>query len=131
MKKIIAAAALSVALVGCANQSASMRMAAETADYGTLPADYKKQIYSYCSFALKDPYSAHYSFMTPYKGYLEKDSLTSKNKVTFGWVVPVVINAKNGFGAYMGKHKMLFVFSEGKIKDSSFNKSFGKVVPVI
>ncbi|GAB7215880.1 hypothetical protein OS42_24910 [Dickeya oryzae] len=91
----------------------------------------KKQIYSYCSFALKDPYSAHYSFMAPYKGYLEKDSFTSKNKVTFGWVVPVVINAKNGFGAYMGKHKMLFVFSEGKIKDSSFNKSFGKVVPVI
>ncbi|QDX30169.1 hypothetical protein [Dickeya poaceiphila] len=132
MRKFIFAVAISLVLAGCATQQSPTPIQVETADYGTLPADYKKQIYAYCSFALKDPYSARYTFMSPYKGYLEEGSkLSSKYKVTFGWVVPVWVNAKNGYGAYMGKRKVLFVFSEGKIRNSSINKSFGKVTPVI
>ncbi|MBX9444948.1 hypothetical protein [Dickeya chrysanthemi] len=132
MRKIIFAVATSLVLAGCATQQPPTPIQIQTADYGTLPADYKKQIHAYCSFALKDPYSARYVFMTPYKGYLEEGSkLSSKYKVTFGWVVPVWVNAKNGFGAYMGKSKVLFMFAEGKVYNSSINKSFGNVVPVI
>lgn len=49
-----------------------------------------------CSYyRLKDPYSAHYKFFEPYKGYSWVMNVPAdKEQLMFGWIIPVSVNAK-------------------------------------
>lgn len=82
------------------------------AEVGPYPADYQFTVQSYFEQVLKDPDSAQYQWPgKPFKGYarvnLGKDML-------FGWVVPVIVNAKNSYGGYTGwkDHHVLVIYDK-------------------
>lgn len=77
---------------------------------------------------LRDPYSAVYRFETPRKGYV-KDGLLVGGKIHYGWIVPVWINAKNGFGGYTGAQLFyaMFFSENGNVGDVTQMFGFGRV----
>lgn len=133
MKKIVSVAIMAAALstiVGCAPKPPSA-VAISSANYGTLPIDYKEQIKNYFNKVLKDPYSAQFTFEAPYKGLSQDGALSSTNGgVLYGHVVPVQVNAKNSYGGYTGNQLYVFIFSNGVIYDSTMNYQYGRVMKV-
>lgn len=121
MRNIILFFAMAVTLAGCAAKSqAPDPLQVQLADYGTLPDNYKHSIASHFYFRLKDPYSAHYKFLEPYKGYSwVTDVPADKEQLMFGWIIPVIVNAKNEFGAYSGATRFMIIYSNGKYHDLS------------
>lgn len=84
----------------------------QSADYGTQPPDnYEKIIKECLDRSLYDPYSAHYRYGKPWKGW-EK---IIGEKAFYGYYVDIAVNAKNGFGAYTGDTFYRFNFFNGKI----------------
>ena len=81
---------------------------------------------------LKDPYSAVYRFGPAQKGYV-KDGVFVGGKIHYGWIVPVWINAKNGFGGYVGAQLfyVMFFAENGNVGDVTemFGLGRGKFVP--
>ncbi|WP_454878595.1 hypothetical protein [Serratia inhibens] len=133
MKKIAVVAAVfaSLLLSGCAKQLPPSQAQISTASYGELPKDYQEQIKNHFNATLKDPYSAQYKFLPTFKGYSQDGPWSpSGGKVSFGWIVPVLVNAKNSYGGYTGDQKYVFIFSGGVMYDSTINSQFGKVQPV-
>ena len=98
------------------------------ADYGACPSDYESQVKNLMKPVLKDPYSAQYSFGTPYKAYFV-DGLLGGNKRYFGYGVDVGVNAKNGFGGYTGEQMYKFFMCNDhiilldSISESRFTKA--------
>lgn len=132
MKKYLAAGMICCAtlLSGCAGQNPPSPSEISSANYGTLPGDYKEQIKSYLSTRLKDPYSAKYDFIEPYKGYSQDGQWSSTGgAINFGWIIPVYVNAKNSFGGYTGSQKYVFMFSSGVMYDIQLNDKLGQVKP--
>jgi hypothetical protein len=72
-----------------------------SADYGSYPTNYEEKIKAYFDARLKDPYSAHYRFGVPHKGYTYLHG--TLRAADFGYLVNVYINAKNSFGGYTGE----------------------------
>lgn len=133
MKKILL---LSFALVsafilsGCAPKPPS-QVEISSANYGTLPSDYKEQITKYIQSILKDPESARYTFEPPFKGYSQDGSLSSTGAlVTYGQVVGVQVNAKNSYGGYTGNQLYVFMFSNGILYNTTGNFQYGRVIRV-
>ncbi|CNJ19119.1 Uncharacterised protein [Yersinia aldovae] len=121
---------VSSALVGCAPKAPS-QVAVSTANYGVLPADYQEQIKVHMSNSLKDPDSAKYTFLPTFKGYSQDGSMSSSGGgVSYGYVAPVLVNAKNSYGGYTGNQKYVFIFSGGVMYDTTANDMFGRVKPV-
>lgn len=133
MKKIIISAMLAASalvITGCAPKPPSS-VAISTANYGSLPADYQDQIKNYMNAALKDPESARYTFLPTFKGYSQDGSMSATNGgITFGYVAPVLVNAKNSYGGYTGNQRYVFMFSGGVIYDTTGNDAFGRVKQV-
>jgi hypothetical protein len=79
---------------------------------------------------LKDPYSAVYRFGTPHKGMVQ-DGWAVGGKKYFGWIVPTWINAKNGFGGYVGEEMHPMFLFDGKVSDASDSFQYGlaKLLP--
>lgn len=126
---LIAVVALT-SIAGCAPKPPSA-VAISSANYGTLPSDYKEQIKNHFNKILKDPYSAQFTFEAPYKGLSQDGALSSTNGgVHYGHIVPVQVNAKNSYGGYTGNQLYVFMFSNGVIYDSTMNYQYGRVMKV-
>ncbi len=84
-------------------------------DYGPPPpADWQQRIKEFHAHSLKDPYSAVYEFKNPpRKGWIKL--LNVDLPTEYGWVVSYSLNAKNGFGGYVGAKDQLVVFNRGKM----------------
>lgn len=134
MKKILFSvliASLTVTIIGCAPKAPSP-VELSSAAYGTLPADYQDQIKNHMSTVLKDPDSARYTFLPTFKGYAQDGSLSaSGGGVKYGYVAPVLVNAKNSYGGYTGNQRYVFIFSGGVMFDTTANDMFGRVKPVV
>lgn len=132
MRQMMFCAFLSLALIGCAGQQPPSSVQIAGANYGSLPANYQEQIKSYFGSVLKDPYTAHYAFDKPFKGYSQDGAWApSGGKVFFGWVAPVNVNARNSYGGYTGNKPYVFIFSEGQLYDTTINATYGRVKPVV
>ena len=105
-------------LCGCATVS---KQEAATANFGPLPSNYQDRVKAFMSTQLRDPFSAVYYFETPRKGFFQ-DGLLAGGKKHFGWIVPVAINAKNGFGGYAGQEQhYVFLGSDSTMADCTIS----------
>lgn len=94
MKKL-AALFLCLVLIGCAGAFVKPEIGA---DYGPEPQGFETALKEYFCDRLKDCESARYKFGEPFEAYQNYGfDLAWK-----GWIVPVDVNAKNGFGGYTG-----------------------------
>lgn len=100
-------------LVGCASVS---KEELASAYFSPVPSNYESQIESHFSSRLKDPYSAKYRYLEPRCAFAQ-DGLINGNGKHFGYIVPVSVNAKNSFGAYVGERIYYMFFSEGRMGD--------------
>ena len=94
------------------------------AHFPPLIAKYQVAIRGYMGQKLKDPYSAVYRFGTPRKGTLA-EGLFGGGKKHFGWIVPTWINAKNGFGGYVGEQPYVMFFFDEKVTDATAAFEYG------
>lgn len=133
MKKLLTAIVLmasAMLVTGCAPKPPS-QVAISTANYGSLPTDYQQQITNHMSSVLKDPDSAKYKFEPTYKGYSQDGSMSStKGGISYGYVAPVKVNAKNSYGGYTGDQLYVFIFSGGVMYDTTLNYLYGRVKQV-
>ena len=84
----------------------------KTADYGPPPINPQKQVVDWLHDHLKDPDSAKVEYRRLLKGWI-RDGLIMGGKVHYGWILPVSVNSKNGFGAYTGFKDYDFFFDGG------------------
>jgi hypothetical protein len=83
------------------------------AAYGPPPANWESVTIAYIKSQLKDPYSAHIRLAGP----PVKTGVPIRNgfgKTVPGYVVYGYVNAKNGFGGYVGEHEVLVYFLNGQ-----------------
>ncbi len=78
-------------------------------DAGAFPASYEEVIRGRLATTLKDPYSAQVEIGRPSLGQCQRGIYGTFH----GWVVPVTVNAKNGFGAYTGYQTTYAWFADG------------------
>lgn len=117
-------------LSGCAPKPPSP-VEISTANYGTLPGNYQDLVKAHFNAVLKDPESARYTFLPTYKGYSQDGALAdSGGGVKFGYVIPVLVNAKNSYGGYTGNQQYAFIYSNGVLYDTTANYLFGRVPQV-
>jgi len=124
--KIFAVTLLTVsvlALSGCA--SAPSETAIKQADFGTLPTDYQSGVKEDLSSRLKDPDSAKYVFLTPSKAWCQSGFTYS-----YGWLIPLTVNAKNSFGGYTGKKPIAYLYTNGVYRDFTAPYQVGGCKPV-
>lgn len=110
--KYLLAAALCLAPCACvAPRPTDLQIA--TADYGEAPTNIEEPIKAHFSDTLYDPFSAHYRFGAPYKGWYYASVPTGSSEVRFGWNVDVQVNAKNRLGGYTGWTRYVASFRKG------------------
>jgi hypothetical protein len=61
---------------------------------------------------LRDPYSAHFQYGEPVKAVWQAGALAGGGK-SYGYLVTVLVNAKNGFGGYTGNERYDFFLMNG------------------
>ncbi|MCX8649009.1 hypothetical protein J3U21_01495 [Gilliamella sp. B2776] len=104
MKGIIAILAFAFVLTGCSIPQKKYDLDLSVADsynYDALPSNYRDVAIEFISSQLKDPYSAHYKMYKPVRAF-------NKLSNDYFYIVPVGVNAKNGYGAYTG-YKMFYI----------------------
>ncbi|OCG06579.1 hypothetical protein A9G13_09935 [Gilliamella sp. wkB178] len=111
-------------LLGCVSTPSAKDLA--TADFGNKPVNYEENIKSIVGTNLKDPFSAQYKFDEPRKGYVE-GGLMQNFELQYGWVIPVHVNAKNSFGAYVGFKTKYFLIHNELIEDVTYGYKLGAV----
>ena len=128
MKRTIAAILVTI---GVALAHAETEQVANV-NFGQLPKNYQTMMRGYFSLRLRDPYSAVYRFGTPRKA-MTQDGIFVGHKRHYGWVVPVWVNAKNGFGGYVGEqlYYVMYTSTDDTYGDVTemFNLGRGKFVP--
>jgi hypothetical protein len=90
---------------------------------GSLPDNYKSLALAAVKRELRDPYTAHMRIEEGWvmRGYvLATDANTWKPGIT----VSVLVNAKNGFGAYTGERQIFVSFYDGRIVNVFGGRSF-------
>ncbi|EME72012.1 hypothetical protein H261_00495 [Paramagnetospirillum caucaseum] len=85
-------------------------------DYGPYPTNYKEIIQSRLNGTLKDPMSAQIEYRAGPKQVWQKGSIITQK--TYGWGVCLWLNAKNSFGAYVGRRPLSFIIRNGAIVDA-------------
>ncbi|MDE1487398.1 hypothetical protein KKI90_13525 [Xenorhabdus bovienii] len=134
MRKILFAATLifsPLILNGCTTLQPPTQAEMASANYGELPVNYEEQIKNAMSTSLKDPYTAQYRFLKPFKGYAQDGEWAqSKGGVKYGWIMPFYLNAKNSYGGYIGEKRYVFIFSNGVLYDTTMNDMFNRVQPL-
>lgn len=121
--------ALTVLLTGCVARSHEPDpLQVQFANYGTLPNNYKTVVKDTFYYHLKDPYSAHYRFFQPYRGYSWIMNVPEdKEELMFGWIIPGMVNAKNSYGAYVGQRKFIVIYSNGQYHNLNYIKGTKKI----
>ncbi|PXV75752.1 hypothetical protein [Pantoea sp. PNA 03-3] len=129
MRKRVLYFALTMMLTGCVARSHEPDpLQVQLASYGTLPDTYKTDVKNTFYYHLKDPYSAHYRFFKPFKGYTWVMNVPEdKEELMFGWVIPGVINTKNSFGAYVGARRFVVIYSNGQYQNIYYTKGTKKI----
>lgn len=129
LSKIFAALALLLALSGC---TTATNEEPKVVDYGPQPENIQERTQQYIESQLKDPDSAKYRWGRVSKAWVFPGLLNGGGR-WYGWVQIVEVNAKNGFGGYVGyKPYYIFFTSDGMIYDASHKLSkpgmFGSLV---
>ncbi|MBS0160742.1 MAG: hypothetical protein JSS26_19350 [Nitrospira sp.] len=90
--------------------------AQSAADYGTsIEQSAAQQLAeSWLTLHLKDSESARYQWGVVQRGYT-KDPLISGGAVNYGYLLPVLVNAKNSYGGYTGFEQWGFLFHNGTL----------------
>jgi hypothetical protein len=95
----------------CATSPTSQQLL--DADYGSFPENYKAIIQDHMAKRLKDPMSAVYDYSAmPIKMWYG-GGLAGTFK--FGWGLCTSINAKNGFGGYVGYRPYYFLIRNDSV----------------
>ena len=104
-------------LQGCGTTPIADRRITDAADYGTFPTNYKEIVKQYFDLFLKDPESAKYQFgPEPTKAYTRNAIIPSgAQPVDFGYVVYVIVNAKNSYGGYTGGQAYRLLIRNGRV----------------
>ncbi|MGR7280096.1 hypothetical protein ACU61T_16665 [Klebsiella aerogenes] len=118
MIKPLAIILSTIILGGCV--SAPNHEELSKADYGNLPENYQDLIKENMSGRLKDPYSAQYRFVEPYKGWCKSGFTTY-----YGWLVPFSLNAKNSYGGYVGNKSYLYIVNKNNAQDYTSSYQVG------
>lgn len=85
-------------------------------DYGSYPSNFEEIVKEYYDRVLFDPYSAHYKVLgEPFRGYYVPPTLFLDYKEYVGYVVPVRINAKNRYGAYVGAEEKGLIIRNNEV----------------
>jgi hypothetical protein len=80
---------------------------------GSLPDNYKGQALAAVKSELRDPYTAH---MRIQEGWVMRGFVLMNGSAWVpGITVSVLVNAKNGFGAYTGERQILVSFHNGRV----------------
>lgn len=118
---------LSFCLFGCMATPSANDLA--NANFGNKPINYEENIKNKIGSKLKDPFSAQYKFGEPRKGYFQ-EGISDNFLLRYGWIIPVQVNAKNSFGAYVGFETRYIMISEGQIYDitSKYDGGFAKLL---
>ncbi len=107
--------AAAVMLAGCATHAAPPA----AANYGECPpaSRYEAVINEFLRRALVYPTSAQITFGEPYKGqYTIAGPDAGENAGThYGYMIPVTVNHKNGYGKYEGVKQWQFFFQDWKL----------------
>ena len=107
MRRILVVAFLVFTLGACAPSAEEIALA----DYGPYPVEFEKIVKTHFSDILKDPYSARWEFdRQPIKG-----GHHILGKSVFGWLICGRVNAKNSFGAYIGKSMFTAVINNYRV----------------
>lgn len=105
--------ALAVCLAACATAPTADQLT--NADYGPPPPENHQQIIKdWFEERLIDPTSPLYSFRNPAQGYTQENAFYG-TQLQFGWIICGTVNAKNRYGAYVGREPFFTLFSEGKM----------------
>jgi hypothetical protein len=90
--------------------------AQNSADYGAAIEQSTAQqlAESWLTLHLKDSESARYQWGVIQRGYT-KDPLISGGAVNYGYLLPVLVNAKNSYGGYTGFEQWGFLFHNGSL----------------
>ena len=90
--------------------------AQSAADYGTsIEQSAAQQLAeSWLTLHLKDSESVRYQWGVVQRGYT-KDPLISGGAVNYGYLLPVLVNAKNSYGGYTGFEQWGFLFHNGTL----------------
>jgi len=100
-----------LALAGCASAPVFTADQIQAADVGPMPGEAEQAtIRAAMAYYLKDPASAQYQWGEP-----RKSSLSSGGRTVIGWVVPVLVNARNSYGGYVGFEQWGFFMVNGRI----------------
>lgn len=119
MKKLCLIVLMSLFVVSCVTMRQPSQQDLNSADYGELPSDYKKQIVAYFDKNLLDPFSAIYVYCEPFKTWMGKAvGPIGKREAnfTYGWALCGEVNAKNRFGGYVGGMQFFAFFSDGNLQ---------------
>lgn len=114
-------------LSGCMSTPSSTELS--NAYYGELPQYYEGQIKQTIGDRLKDADSAKYQFGTPSKAYLQ-GGMAENFKMYYGWAIPVRVNAKNSYGAYVGYQDYMFMYLNNNLVDATlkFKTGYAKTI---
>ncbi len=109
MKKLLLVLTV-LSLVGCISDPSAVEVS--NANYGAMPnkASLEADIKAYQEGRLKDPYSAKYNFSELHKGWCKFGG-----RVNYGWIVDYTLNAKNGFGGYVGEKPQFVFVKDGRM----------------
>jgi len=126
---MLLAGALGV-LSGCAAPPTQQEIA--SADYGTAisQADAETKAKEVLARTLKDPYTAQLAFGQLYKGYSLTAPLQGR-KAAYGYMLDVMVNAKNSYGGYTGAKPYRFMFRNGLLVNGWRVGDGGMLIPVI
>ena len=118
---LLVAALLVGGLGGCASAvKAPAPAVVAAAKFDPVPANLKEQIKAQFGAMLKDPYSATYQFGPAKKVYFQ-----GPDHMMFGYMVEVVVNAKNSYGGYTGGEVYYWTWSEGNLYNTKNSVKFG------
>lgn len=112
--RVIVVTMLISMIAGCASGPTQDQIAG--ANYGSPPDQSKiEQVAkSFFTMHLKDAGSAQYQFAPSYKGWVSTNRLEG-SKFFAGYILDVLVNAKNSYGGYTGWQKYQFVFNDGNL----------------
>lgn len=101
-------------LTGCASAPSAEQI--QNADYGA-PANQEEAeqlAKNWLQGRLKDPYTAVYQWSPVYRGWM-KDPPLLGGKMSAGYILEGSVNAKNGFGGYVGARPYKFIVHNGAL----------------
>jgi hypothetical protein len=85
------------------------------ADYGSYPNEYENDAKERISSMLRDPESARFVFGEPVKAWGNNGLIQGGNVTFIGYVIPIAVNARNGFGGYTGFQEWFCTYQYGVI----------------